>query len=73
MFTFMNLGMGVGSLLDGVIFDMSGGYSIALVINAALGLLAAAAVFGVPDMRRFRDAARVFDEGAREPIPSPAD
>jgi len=47
MFTFMNIGFGAGSFLDGVVYDMTGGYDAALVANAALGLLAAAAVVGV--------------------------
>jgi MFS family permease len=73
MFTFMNLGMGVGSLLDGVIYDMSGGYNIALVINGALGVMAAVAVVGVPDMRTRRGLARVHGETPFEVIPTPAD
>jgi MFS family permease len=70
MFTFMNLGMGVGSLLDGVIYDVSGGYNIALVINAALGILAAISVIGVPDLRgRWREES----ERVQEALPLPAD
>jgi MFS family permease len=70
MFTFMNLGMGIGSLLDGIIYDVSGGYNIALVINAALGILAAISVLGVPDVR-----GRWVGEVERlpEPLPMPAD
>lgn len=48
MFTFMNLGFGIGSFLDGVIFELSGGYTAALLVNVALGLIAAAAVAVVP-------------------------
>jgi MFS family permease len=73
MFTFMNLGMGVGSLLDGLIFDMSGGYTIALVINGILGILAAAAVLKVPDPRANRDRGRRGHEPYFEPIATPAD
>jgi MFS family permease len=73
MFTFMNLGMGVGSLLDGLIFDMSGGYTIALVINAVLGLLAAAAVVNVPDKRRQRRLESLEREPAFKPVATPAD
>jgi MFS family permease len=70
MFTFMNLSFGVGSLLDGIIYDFAGGYTIALVINAILGLLAAVAVVGVPDVRgRWPDA----EARALEPIPTAAD
>lgn len=73
MFTFMNLGMGVGSLLDGVIFDASGGYTIALVINAILGVMAAIAVVGVPDARKRREPGRTLGEKSFEPVPTPAD
>jgi MFS family permease len=70
MFTFMNLGFGVGSLLDGVIYDVAGGYEIALVINSILALLAAFAVLSVPDLRgRLREA----EERVPEAVPLPAD
>jgi MFS family permease len=48
MFTFMNLGFGVGSVLGGIIFESTGGYSIALLINVALGVAAAITVALVP-------------------------
>ena len=48
MFTFMNLGSGIGAVLNGVIFETTGGYSIALLLNVALGALAAVAVALVP-------------------------
>jgi MFS family permease len=70
MFTFMNLGFGIGSLLDGIIYDVAGGYNIALIINGAVGLLAAISVLGVPDLRgRLRE----IDERMPEPLPTPAD
>jgi predicted MFS family arabinose efflux permease len=56
LFTFMNLGFGVGAFLDAVTYDVSGGYTAALVINAALGLLAAVAVWSVtstPEQKTF--------------------
>jgi MFS family permease len=71
MFTFMNLGMGVGSLLDGVVYDVTGGYNVALVINAALGILAAISVLGVPDLRKVRGLPGT--ERASEPLPTTAD
>lgn len=71
MFTFMNLGMGVGSLLDGVIYDITGGYSVALVINAALGIMAAISVLGVPDRRKVRGLPGT--ERISEPLPITAD
>jgi MFS family permease len=70
MFTFMNLGFGAGSLLDGVIYDVAGGYEIALVINTILALIAAFAVLGVPDLRgRWREA----DKRTPGAVPLPAD
>ena len=48
MFTFMNLGFGIGSVLGGIIFESTGGYSIALLLNVALGLVAAVTVALVP-------------------------
>jgi len=47
MFTFMNLGFGAGSFLDGVVYDSTGSYEAALVVNAVLGALAALAVLQV--------------------------
>jgi MFS family permease len=41
LFTWMNIGFGAGSFLDGVIFDVAGGYTIALGVNGALGVMAA--------------------------------
>jgi MFS family permease len=48
MFTFMNLGFGIGAFLDGVIFEATGGYEAALLINVALGVVAAAGAVLVP-------------------------
>ncbi len=50
LFTFMNLGFGFGSLLGGVIFEMTGGYQLALIVNVALGLAATVLVFLVPHL-----------------------
>lgn len=44
MFSFMNIGFGAGSFLDGLVYDTFGSYHAALLANAALGLLAALAV-----------------------------
>jgi MFS family permease len=56
LFTFMNLGYGVGAVLDGVIFEATGGYTAALLLNVILGLVAAVAVGLVPLLgsERFR-------------------
>jgi MFS family permease len=52
LFTFMNLGFGVGSFLDGVIYEATGGYTAALLINVALGVVAALGVVLVPHFGR---------------------
>ena len=48
MFTFMNLGFGFGSVLGGVIFESTGGYTIALLLNVVLGVAAAVTIALVP-------------------------
>jgi MFS family permease len=45
MFTFMNLGAGAGAFFDAVIYDVTGNYNVALLINGFAGVLAAAASF----------------------------
>jgi MFS family permease len=56
LFTFMNLGFGVGALLDGVIYEATGGYSAALLINVVLGVIAAVAAALVPILGREQTA-----------------
>jgi MFS family permease len=48
LFTFMNLGFGIGSLLDGVLFEINHSYQTALLVNAALGAVAAVGALLVP-------------------------
>jgi MFS family permease len=48
LFTFMNLGFGFGSFLGGVIFEASGGYQLALIVNVVLGIVASIAAALVP-------------------------
>lgn len=45
MFTFMNIGAGLGAYLDGVVYEATGGYDVALTVNVIVGFSAAAAVF----------------------------
>jgi MFS family permease len=44
--TLMGLASGVGPLLAGAIFDMTGSYSVLLAIGILTGLVAGVAVFG---------------------------
>src|SRR5215216_2445678 len=54
LFTFMNLGFGFGSFLGGVIFEVTGGYQLDLILNVALGIAAAIAASLVPYFGRER-------------------
>lgn len=67
LFTWMNIGFGVGSFLDGVIFDIAGAYTVALGINGALGVMAALLIAQVRPGRWVRFAPNVA------PTASPAD
>lgn len=71
LFTFMNMGFGVGAVLDGVIFEATGGYTAALLINVVLGLAATVAVGLAPLLghERFRLPSRSTIPDER---PSPA-
>jgi MFS family permease len=71
LFTFMNLGFGVGSFLGGVIYEVTGGYQAALVINVALGLAAAVAAALVP-LFGHEPQQRQLRPGAPESGPVPA-
>ena len=48
LFTFMNLGFGLGAFVDGAIYEWAGGYEVALGLNAALGVAAAVGALAVP-------------------------
>jgi len=58
LFTFMNLGFGFGSFLGGVIFEVTGGYQVALVINVALGVAAGITAALVPHFGHERQPRR---------------
>ncbi len=57
MFSFMNIGFGAGSFLDGLAYDTFGNYRAALLANAALGALAALAA-----LRATGEPVRVIEE-----------
>jgi MFS family permease len=54
LFTFMNLGFGAGSFLDGVIYESFGGYNGALAINVILGVIGAGLVLFLPRLAEER-------------------
>lgn len=54
LFTFMNIGFGVGSFLDGVIYEYFGGYNGALTINVILGVIGAGLVLVLPRLAEER-------------------
>ncbi|MFN8664192.1 MAG: MFS transporter [Thermomicrobiales bacterium] len=54
LFTFMNLGFGAGSFLDGVIYESFGGYNGALAINVILGVIGAGLVLLLPRLAEER-------------------
>jgi MFS family permease len=73
LYTFMNLGFGVGSLLDGIIYETNGSYTPALLINVGLGFAAALAAVLVPILgtkRRTVSAPRAV--AAERPAPARA-
>jgi len=51
MFTFMNLGFGIGSFIDGAIYDATGNYDLSLVINVVMGVIATIGVLAVDRAR----------------------
>lgn len=69
MFSFMNIGFGAGSFLDGLAYDLYGTYRGALIVNAALGLLAAIAVLGVSTARPDRSRSPHVADSPR-PVPA---
>jgi MFS family permease len=68
MYTIMPIGTGVGAYLAGAIYEARHGYEIALIISAAVGLIAAAVVFGVREPDRLGGAR---SEREREPARAP--
>ncbi|MFM9108914.1 MAG: MFS transporter [Chloroflexota bacterium] len=52
MFTFMNLGFGIGSFIDGAIYDRTGNYDLSLMINVVMGVVATVGVLAVDRTRK---------------------
>lgn len=75
MFSFMNIGAGAGSFLDGLVYDSFGSYRGALLANVALGFLAALAVSRLEHGRiavRTAPIGRPIDEPATGIVAAPA-
>jgi MFS family permease len=64
MYTIMPIGTGVGAYIAGAIYEARHGYEISLVMSAAIGLIAAVAVYGVREPDRLGGA-----RGERETRP----
>lgn len=69
MYTIMPIGTGLGAYLAGAIYEARHGYELSLIISAAVGLIAAAVVFGVREPDRLGGAR---SEREREPARAPA-
>lgn len=69
MFTFMNIGAGVGAWLDGIVYDTTGGYDTALAINVVVGFSAAIAVFFARE-RTWSERFGASDRAVSAPRPS---
>jgi MFS family permease len=52
LYTIMPIGSGIGAYLGGVIYETRHGYELSLILSAAIGLIAAAVVFGVREPDR---------------------
>jgi MFS family permease len=76
LYTFMNLGSGLGSFIDGIIYERSHAYALALIGNIVFGVVGAVGAFRIgegplPELRGASPAPR-----DREPVPAlgaPAD
>lgn len=68
MFTFMNLGFGVGSLADGILFEATGSYAVSLWVNVLMGALATVAILLVERAPQLRPEAMA----GGVPLPAPA-
>jgi len=44
MFTFMNIGFGIGSFVDGLLYERTGDYRLSLMVNVGMGVLATLAI-----------------------------
>ncbi len=51
MFTFMNIGFGIGAWVDGLIYDATGSYDISLWVNVLMGVIATVAILAVDRMQ----------------------
>jgi MFS family permease len=70
LYTFMNLGSGLGSFIDGVIYEREHAYALALIANVVFGVVGAVGAFRIgdgplPELRGSAPSVRARD---REPV-----
>ncbi|HEX5500593.1 MAG TPA: MFS transporter, partial [Thermomicrobiales bacterium] len=75
LYTFMNLGFGLGSFIDGLIYEREHAYALALIANIGFGLLGAIGAFRIgdgplPELRASSAARREREPAA---LATPAD
>lgn len=73
MYTMMNVGAGVGAYFDGVVYDRTGSYHAALVINTFMGASAAIAVMLVREPAWIQRFTRRAQRSRAAGVPASAD
>jgi MFS family permease len=72
MYTIMPIGTGIGAYLAGAIYEARHGYELSLMISAAVGLVAAAVVFGVSEPDRLGGRGQRERQTQPQPVLTPS-
>jgi MFS family permease len=72
MYTIMPIGTGIGAYLAGAIYEARHGYELSLIISAAVGLVAAAVVFGVTEPDRLGGRGQRERQTQPQPVLTPS-
>lgn len=72
MYTIMPIGTGIGAYLAGAIYEARHGYELSLIISAAVGLVAAAIVFGVTEPDRLGGRGQRERQAQPQPVLTPS-